>query len=149
MQTTKPLPEIGNSELNLETIYKMASNEQFILTITENGFGKRTSAYEYRITNRGGMGITNIITSKRNGNVVASFAVEDKDQVMLITNKGTLIRTDINSVRIVGRNSQGVTLIKTQEENVVAVARIANNEADVEDDLDLAIEEQIDSIENS
>ena len=95
------------------------------------------------------MGITNIITSKRNGNVVASFAVEDKDQVMLITNKGTLIRTDINSVRIVGRNSQGVTLIKTQEENVVAVARIANNEADVEDDLDLAIEEQIDSIENS
>ncbi len=149
LQTTKPLPEIGNSELNLETIYKMASNEQFILTITENGFGKRTSAYEYRITNRGGMGITNIITSKRNGNVVASFAVEDKDQVMLITNKGTLIRTDINSVRIVGRNSQGVTLIKTQEENVVAVARIANNEADVEDDLDLAIEEQIDSIENS
>jgi DNA gyrase subunit A len=140
LQSPKPLPQISNSELNLDTIHKMAINEQFILTITENGFGKRTSAYEYRITNRGGMGITNIITSKRNGNVVASFAVEGKDQVMLITNKGTLIRTNIASVRIVGRNSQGVTLIKTQDENVVAVARIATNEES--DDTSEFLEEQ-------
>ena len=147
LQSPKPLPQISNSELNLETIHKMAINEQFILTITENGFGKRTSAYEYRITNRGGMGITNIITSKRNGNVVASFAVEGKDQIMLITNKGTLIRTSIASVRIVGRNSQGVTLIKTQDENVVAVARIATNEES--DDSSESTEEQNLAIETS
>jgi DNA gyrase subunit A len=104
----------------------MAIDEEFILTITENGYGKRSSAYEYRITNRGGSGITNIVTSKRNGLVVASFPVESKDQVMIITNKGTLIRTEINSVRISGRNTQGVTLIKTKDETVVSVARIAN-----------------------
>ena len=124
----QPLPvlEIANSELDKKTIEKMAIDEEFILTITENGFGKRSSAYEYRITNRGGSGITNIITSKRNGLVVASFPVESKDQAMIITNKGTLIRTEIASVRISGRNTQGVTLIKTQDETVVSVARIAN-----------------------
>ena len=104
----------------------MAIDEEFILTITANGFGKRSSAYEYRITNRGGSGITNIITSKRNGLVVASFPVESKDQVMIITDKGTLIRTEIGTVRISGRNTQGVTLIKTKDETVVSVARIAH-----------------------
>ena len=111
----------------------MAEVEEFILTITENGYGKRSSAYEYRITNRGGSGITNIVTSKRNGNVVASFPVEVKDHVMIITDKGTLIRTGVDSVRISGRNTQGVTLIKTKNETVVSVARIAqtgNNEVD-------------------
>ena len=95
--------------------------------MTENGFGKRSSAYEYRITNRGGSGITNIITSKRNGAVVASFPIEAKDQVMIITNKGTLIRTEVGTVRITGRNTQGVTLIKTKDETVVSVARIAHS----------------------
>jgi len=126
------LPKI-KSELPQAKIEEMAEVEEFILTITENGYGKRSSAYEYRITNRGGSGITNIVTSKRNGNVVASFPVEVKDHVMIITDKGTLIRTGVDSVRISGRNTQGVTLIKTKDETVVSVARIAqtgNNEVD-------------------
>ena len=135
------IPTIKNAELDQKIIEQMALDEEFILTITENGYGKRSSAYEYRITNRGGSGITNIITSKRNGLVVASFTVESKDQVMIITDKGTLIRTEIGTVRISGRNTQGVTLIKTKDETVVSVARIANtgnkevDEAETGEDL--------------
>jgi DNA gyrase subunit A len=120
------IPQIKGAELSQEVIEKMAIVEEFIFTMTENGFGKRSSAYEYRITNRGGSGITNIVTSKRNGSVVASFPIEGKDQVMIITNKGTLIRTEVGTVRITGRNTQGVTLIKTKDEMVVSVARIAH-----------------------
>lgn len=119
------IPQI-KSELPQAKVEEMAISEEFILTITENGFGKRSSAYEYRITNRGGSGITNIVTSKRNGNVVASFPIEMKDHIMIITDKGTLIRTEVESVRISGRNTQGVTLIKTKDESVVSVARIAH-----------------------
>jgi len=135
------IPQIKGAELDQKIIEQMAVDEEFILTITENGYGKRSSAYEYRITNRGGSGITNIITSKRNGLVVASFTVESKDQVMIITDKGTLIRTEIASVRISGRNTQGVTLIKTKDETVVSVARIAHtgnkevDEAETGEDL--------------
>jgi DNA gyrase subunit A len=124
--TPKEIATIKGCDLPQEKIQEMAINEEFILTITENGFGKRSSAYEYRITNRGGSGITNIVTSKRNGNVIASFPVEANDQIMIITNQGTLIRTEIGSVRISGRNTQGVTLIKTKDETVVSVARIAH-----------------------
>jgi DNA gyrase subunit A len=120
------IPQIKSAGLPQSKIEEMTINEEFILTMTENGFGKRSSAYEYRITNRGGTGITNIITSKRNGAVVASFPIEAQDQVMIITNKGTLIRTEIRTVRITGRNTQGVTLIKTKDETVVSVARIAH-----------------------
>ncbi len=122
----KEIPQIKAEGLTQELIENMARDEEFIFTITENGFGKRSSAYEYRITNRGGSGITNIITSKRNGDVIASFAVEPNDHVMIIADKGTLIRTDVASVRISGRNTQGVTLIKTKDEKVVSVARIAH-----------------------
>ena len=126
LEQPKEIIKIKDSELPQEKIEEMAINEEFILTITENGFGKRSSAYEYRITNRGGSGITNIITSKRNGHVVASFPIEGNDQLMIITNKGTLIRTEVGTVRITGRNTQGVTLIKTKDETVVSVARIAH-----------------------
>lgn len=130
----RALPKI-NSDLTQEQVQQMALDEEFILTITENGFGKRTSAYEYRITNRGGVGITNIITSKRNGMVVASFPIDHKDQVMLITDNGTLIRTKIDNVRVSGRNTQGVTLIKTTSEKVSSVARIAGREEEeIEDE---------------
>jgi DNA gyrase subunit A len=122
----KEIAQIKNAELPQEKIEEMAISEEFILTITENGFGKRSSAYEYRITNRGGSGITNIITSKRNGSVVASFPIEGNDQIMIITDKGTLIRSEVASVRISGRNTQGVTLIKAKDEAVVSVARIAH-----------------------
>ncbi|MBM3590732.1 MAG: DNA gyrase subunit A, partial [Alphaproteobacteria bacterium] len=143
------IPQIKNAELDQKTIEKMAIDEEFILTITANGFGKRSSAYEYRITNRGGSGITNIITSKRNGLVVASFPVESKDQVMIITDKGTLIRTEIGTVRISGRNTQGVTLIKTKDETVVSVARIAhtgNKEVDEAETGEESTEENLEQI---
>jgi DNA gyrase subunit A len=126
-QQSISIPQISNPDITQEDIEQMALKEEFILTITENGYGKRTSAYEYRLTNRGGVGITNIITSKRNGNVVASFPVDENDQIMLITDQGTLIRTALDLVRITGRNTQGVTLIKTKDEHVVSVARIAHS----------------------
>ena len=148
LEQPKDLPKIKNSELPQSKIEEMALNEEFILTITENGFGKRSSAYEYRITNRGGSGITNIVTSKRNGAVVASFPIEAKDQLMIITNKGTLIRTEVGSVRITGRNTQGVTLIKAKDETVVSVARIAHTGNKEVDDAETG-EETGEGLENS
>lgn len=119
--------------LNRELIHKMTKEEEFILTITENGYGKRSSAYEYRVTNRGGQGITNIITSERNGLVTSSFAVEDNDHIMLITDKGTLIRSPVSDIRVIGRNTQGVLLFRTAEkEKVVSAARIIESESDLE-----------------
>jgi DNA gyrase subunit A len=119
------LTEQEGVALSKEKIKQMADQEQFILTITENGYGKRTSAYEYRVTNRGGQGIVNIITSERNGKVIASFPVNDNDQIMLISDKGTLIRCPVTDIRITGRNTQGVGIFRTAaSEKVVSVARI-------------------------
>lgn len=128
------LPSI-ETELDDDKLVSMAREEEFILTITENGFGKRTSAYEYRVTNRGGSGIINIITSERNGSVISSMPVVDEDQVMLITDMGTLIRTHVCDVRVAGRNTQGVTLFKTaKEEKIIAVAKIPDASSEEEDD---------------
>ena len=103
----------------------MAAEEQFVLTVTENGYGKRTSAYEYRTTSRGGRGIGNIETEGRNGPVVASFPVADEDQVVMMSNGGRLIRMPVNDIRIAGRNTQGVILFSTEEgEKVVSVAHL-------------------------
>ncbi|MET0154719.1 MAG: DNA gyrase subunit A [Rickettsiales bacterium] len=116
-----------------------ARYEQFILAITENGFGKRSSAYEYRETNRGAGGIVNIVTSDRNGAVAASIIVDAADDVMLVTNKGKLIRCPVKDVRIAGRNTQGVTIFKTaDDEKVVSVARIAEDKSEErgEDDVE-------------
>jgi DNA gyrase subunit A len=111
----------------------LASSEQFILSITENGYGKRTSAYEYRITGRGGVGVLNIDTSERNGSVVASFPVRDSDQVMLITNAGTLIRTEVDNIRITGRNAMGVKLMDSKnKEKVISATRIVSDGDDVQ-----------------
>jgi DNA gyrase subunit A len=119
----------SGSDLSVNTIISYARNEEFILTITENGYGKRSSAYEYRITSRGGKGVVNIITSDRNGNVVASFPVLQNDQIMLITNSGKLIRTHIKDIRIAGRNTQGVTLFRVDDaEKIVSSARIPLDE---------------------
>jgi len=134
----KTLNDLG---IDNELFLKLAVNEEFILTITENGFGKRTSAYEYRITNRGGVGITNILTTSRNGNVVASFPVEQGDNIMLITDKGKLIRISVNDIRIAGRSTQGVTLFKTESrEKVVSVAKIEDPDS---------TEDSISEVENS
>lgn len=115
--------------LSPEQFEQMAANEQFILTITANGYGKRSSAYEYRRTNRGGKGIVNIDTSERNGEVVASFPVEPAEQLMLVTDQGKLIRMPVKDIRIAGRATQGVTLFKVAEaEQVVSAARIRESD---------------------
>ncbi|MBN8531453.1 MAG: DNA topoisomerase (ATP-hydrolyzing) subunit A, partial [Alphaproteobacteria bacterium] len=119
--------EKATTNLSDDQVKILAANEEYILTITENGYGKRSSAYEYRVTNRGGSGITNIETSERNGGVVASFPVEETDQIMLMTDKGTLIRTPVRDIRIAGRATQGVTILRAAEgEKVVSVARIGD-----------------------
>ena len=108
----------------------LADGEEFILAVTENGYGKRTSAYEYRTTRRGGQGIINIETSKRNGPVVNAFPVAAGDQIMLITDGGQLIRVGVEDIRVAGRNTQGVTLFKTgEDERVVSVAWLPEGEA--------------------
>jgi len=123
---------------------ELAANEQFVLTVTERGFGKRTSAYEYRVTNRGGQGIINIETSQRNGGVIAAFPVADNDQIMLVTDTGRLIRCPVHGIRIAGRNTQGVTLFQTEDgERAVSVAWLPEAEAGGEDD---AVDEAVDEV---
>jgi DNA gyrase subunit A len=108
---------------------ELAAAEEFILSVTENGFGKRSSAYEYRLANRGGQGIANIDVSARNGAVVASFPVKDGDQIMMVTDGGQLIRIPVGDIRIAGRATQGVILFKTAEgEHVVSVTRLREPE---------------------
>jgi DNA gyrase subunit A len=114
---------------------EIVEGEQFLLTITENGYGKRSSTYEYRRTNRGGQGIINIVTSERNGGVVASFPVKPGEQLMLVTDQGKMIRTTVGDIRIAGRNTQGVTIFNVAEnEKVVSVAKIDESE---EEDVEL------------
>ena len=110
--------------------------EEFILTVTTNGYGKRTSAYEYRRTGRGGQGITNIVTSERNGPVVASFPAHNGEQLMLVTDQAKLIRTTVGDIRVAGRSTQGVTIFKVaDDEHVVSAARIEESEDEAEVDL--------------
>ncbi|MBV8938523.1 MAG: DNA gyrase subunit A [Alphaproteobacteria bacterium] len=124
----KPAPEeeaVREITLSPERFAALEQAEEFILTVTENGYGKRSSAYEYRTTGRGGSGIVNILTSPRNGCVVASFPVDHTDQAMLMTDRATVIRTPVSDIRVAGRNTQGVTILKTAEgEKVVSVVRI-------------------------
>ena len=104
----------------------MSAAEQFVLTLSERGFGKRTSSYEYRTTGRGGKGIVAMAVTERNGRIVASFPVEDSDQIMLVTNGGQLIRCPIDGIRIAGRGTQGVIVFNTAEgERVVSVERLS------------------------
>ncbi len=104
------------------------AKEKFILSITENGYGKRTSHYDFRVTNRGGKGIIGIINSPRNGNVSSSFPVFEGDQILISTNKGRVIRTAVKEIRIAGRNTQGVRIIKlTGDEKVVSAIKLDDN----------------------
>ncbi len=114
-------------ELPQDQMDVMRAIEDFVLTISENGFGKRTSSYEYRVTGRGGQGIANIDLTEKTGLVVESFPVAATDEIMLVTDAGKLIRIPVEGVRIVGRRTQGVTLLRTAEnERVVSVARLAD-----------------------
>ncbi|TLP49099.1 DNA gyrase subunit A [Cohaesibacter sp. CAU 1516] len=112
----------------------MDAAEQFVLTISENGFGKRTSSYEYRTSGRGGKGIVAMAVNDRNGPLIASFPAEESDQIMLVTDGGQLIRCPIDGIRIAGRSTQGVTVFKTREgERVVSVEKISEEDHEVED----------------
>ncbi len=112
-------------ELTPERYAELGAREQFVLTVSERGFGKRSSSYAYRISGRGGKGITAMIVNERNGRLVASFPVEETDQIMLVTDRGKLIRCPVDDVRIAARSVQGVRIFRTEEdERVVSVERI-------------------------
>ena len=111
--------------------------EEFILTVSERGFGKRTSAYEYRLTNRGGQGIQNMEVNERNGSIVATFPIRVQEGVMLVSDGGQVIRTGVREVRIAGRRTQGVTLFRVAaDEKVVSVARAGDDSDDAVPDGD-------------
>ena len=121
--------------LSIERIAELGAAEQHILTVSSEGFGKRTSAYDYRRTGRGGQGLIAHDLTKRGGRLVASFPVEDADEILLVTDQGQLIRVPVGQIRIAGRNTQGVTIFRTgEDEHVVSVERLEGEaEADAED----------------
>ncbi len=131
--------DAGPRTISDEQFEQMAASEEFILAVTEKGFGKRTSAFEYRTTGRGGKGIGNVDITSRNGPVAAAFPVNSMDQIMLVTDAGQLIRCPVDDIRIAGRRTQGVTLFRVdEEERVVSVARLRDvaDEENGDDDDD-------------
>ena len=134
--------------LNAEEYAKMAENEEFILTVTVTGYGKRSSSYEYRVTGRGGVGIANMEMSPRNKEVISSFPITEDNEVMMVTDGGKLIRMPIDDIRIAGRKTQGVILFRTSEnENVVSVTKL-DADADSDEELNDETNEEIDDSEN-
>ncbi len=124
-QPTPKRPTARSSSAKAATSI-MSAAEQFVLTISEKGFGKRTSSYEYRTTGRGGKGIVAMAITEKNGRLVASFPVEESDQIMLVTDGGQLIRCPVDGIRIAGRSTQGVIVFSTAEgERVVSVERLS------------------------
>ncbi len=124
----------ADASISQERYIEMGAAEQTILTISANGFGKRTSSYEYRITGRGGKGIVAMAVNDRNGPLVASFPVENEDQIMLVTDGGQLIRTPVHGIRKAGRSTQGVIVINAaDDEHVVSVERITEEDAEPEE----------------
>ena len=108
-----------NFEISAKKFDELKLKEEFILTITENGYGKRSSSYEFRESGRGGQGIINIVTSERNGSIAASYSVKNDDDIMLITNSGQMIRCKVSEIRITGRNTQGVRIFKVEDNDKV------------------------------
>jgi DNA gyrase subunit A len=118
--------------LTPERYAELARHEQLLLTVTANGFGKRTSAYEYRVTGRGGKGVE-LMSLARGGEVVAAFPVLGNDQIMLVTDGGTLIRCPVDGIRIAGRATRGVRIVNVSEgERVVSAVRIGEDDANAE-----------------
>ena len=118
----------NKSKNNKDIKSELKAKEKFILSITENGYGKKTSHFDYRVTNRGGKGIIGIVNSPRNGSVCSSFPVFDGDEIMVSTNKGRVVRVAVKDIRTVGRNTQGVIITKvTGDEKVVSAIRIDDN----------------------
>jgi DNA gyrase subunit A len=117
-----------NHSLSQERYAGLSAAEQVILTVSVNGYGKRTSAYEVRVTGRGGKGIVAMVVNDRNGRLIASFPVEQSDQIMLVTDGGQLIRCPVDGIRVAGRGTQGVTIFDTaDDEKVVSVERITDD----------------------
>jgi len=128
--------------LSPERYAELSAHEEFVLTVSENGYGKRTSAYEYRISGRGGKGIIAMVVNERNGKLIASFPVEDSDQIMLVTDGGQLIRVPVEDISMMGRSTQGVIVFSTGVgERVVSVEHIPDEnggeEASTENGNDL------------
>ena len=118
---------VADAAVSQERYAELSAREQVVLTISENGYGKRSSAYEIRITGRGGKGIVAMVVNDRNGKLVASFPVDQSDQIMLVTDGGQLIRCPVDGIRVAGRGTQGVTIFDTAEgEHVVSVERISD-----------------------
>ena len=114
-------------DLTPERIAELAATEEFVLTVSERGYGKRSSSYEYRTSGRGGKGIVAMVVNERNGPLIASFPILPTDQLMLVTDAGQLIRCPVHDIRIAGRNTQGVRVFKTDStEKVVSVERISD-----------------------
>jgi DNA gyrase subunit A len=125
----------GLALLTPERFKDMQDAEQVILTLSENGYGKRTSSFEYRVTGRGGKGVVAMAVNDRNGALVASFPVAETDEIMLVTDGGQLIRVPVAGIRIAGRATQGVIVFDTAvEERVVSVDRIGEPEDDEEEE---------------
>ena len=125
-KTAKKIYKNGSKDIDKKS--EIIAKQKYILSITKNGFGKRTSLYDYRVTNRGGKGIIGIVASSRNGTVAASFPVNEGDEVILSTDKGKVIRCAVREIRIAGRNTQGVRIIKLSgEEKVVSAIKIDDN----------------------
>ena len=121
----------GDIDLSTKRYSELAAQEEIILTVAANGQGKRSSSYEYRTTNRGGKGVIGITLTKAHGEVVASFAVDSNDQIMLIDDGGKLIRCPVTDIRIMGRNTQGVKIFNIEETStVVSVERIIEQNGD-------------------
>ncbi len=134
----------GEPDLSVDRFTELADKEQFILTVCANGYGKLSSAYEYRRTGRGGQGITNIDNIKRNGPVVASFAATKADQLMLVTDQAKLIRLPLESLRVIGRGSAGVRLFHVADnEHVVSAVRLDEQEAPENEAEEAVVEEML------
>ena len=131
-------------ELSAERMAEFSETEDFILTVCANGYGKRSSAYEYRQSGRGGQGILNIDNIKRNGTVVASFRATDDEQVMLVTDQAKLIRMKVADMRVIGRNSSGVRLFDVAKgEQVVGAAKIDEEEEPENEAEEAVVEEMV------
>ena len=125
---------VKNIELGEKRYVELSAAEQFVLTVSERGYGKRSSSYEYRTTGRGGKGIVAMTLTKKTGKIVGSFPVEEADQVMLVTDGGKLIRTPVSGIRIAGRSTQGVIVLNTAEdEKVVSLERLSEEGGDEEE----------------
>ncbi|MEO9469151.1 DNA gyrase subunit A [Parasphingorhabdus sp.] len=137
------------SELSAERMAEFEESEDFILTVCANGYGKRSSAFEYRQSGRGGQGILNIDNIKRNGTVIASFEAKNEEQIMLVTDQAKLIRMKVADMRVIGRNSSGVRLFDVADgETVVGAAKI-DEEDEAENEAEEAVESELEATEGS